>query len=102
MKRKITELEQKLLDKGFVLESKSYWGKHSQRVHYYLYLGQVNVDNGFIVTTQVVLNAKKNKIEEVNVDNVVAHDRFVYVETLKIYADLAVKVRDEILGLENE
>lgn len=41
MKREITKLEQKLIDNGYKLEFKSYVGKHSQKVEFYCYKGQL-------------------------------------------------------------
>ena len=37
MKRQITNLEQRLLDKGFYLDQKFYIGKHSEKIGGYIY-----------------------------------------------------------------
>ena len=37
MKRQITDLEQKLLNKGFYLDQKFYVGKHSEKIGGYIY-----------------------------------------------------------------
>ena len=64
MKRKITELEQKLLDKGFRLLKKNYAGKYSQKTDSYeyrnVYVGLCEVNFlGF-----VLLDYKREKILE--------------------------------------
>lgn len=37
MKRNVNDFEKRLLEKGWVLDSKKYYGKHSQRVLCYTY-----------------------------------------------------------------
>lgn len=40
MKRKVTKLEQRLIDKGYSLSHKVYGGKHSQKTLFYYYVSQ--------------------------------------------------------------
>lgn len=61
MKRTITELEQKLIDKGFKLHHKTYVGKHSQFIGSYTYVGVVKIDDKDIFT-HLTLNAKRDEI----------------------------------------
>lgn len=43
MKRKITDLEKKLLENGYVLVGKDYGGKHSEKTRCYVYKNGINV-----------------------------------------------------------
>lgn len=68
MKRKITLLEEKLIEKGLKLSHKTYIGRHSQFVCGYVYCGKVSVStNGatYSIPTKVYLDAKRTKIERI-------------------------------------
>ena len=74
MKRKITELEENLIKKGWQLSHKTYVGKHSDKVENYVYLKVYEVEHererdGKIVisawTGMVLLDSKRVYIEDV-------------------------------------
>lgn len=73
MKRKLTELEKKLIENGWYLESKTYYGKHSDKVLNYIYRKTyekkyvVSEDNT-IVTCDVfetVLNRERTHVDDI-------------------------------------
>ena len=64
MKRKITDLEQRLLDKGYTLTCKRYRGNHSQFTKCYEYSKDIVVDyeDEHIATTfYILLDSKRNE-----------------------------------------
>ena len=66
-----SELECKLIDLGFRLEYKTYGGKHSEYVKEYCYKGKINCSIGSgnkEITTNVLLNAKRNKVNKVYIE----------------------------------
>ena len=73
MKRHITELEKNLIEKGWELDHKTYWGKHSDKVLNYVYekvyLKEYTRDDGKVVvnswSARVLLDQKREKIEDV-------------------------------------
>lgn len=75
MKRKITELEKNLIEKGWELDHKTYTGKHSEKTFQYVYekvyVGEYEREDGKIVVTTTsahcVLNSKREKIESVEI-----------------------------------
>lgn len=72
MKRTITELENKLIEKGFRLSHKTYSGKHSQFVNEYVYDGFVRClvgEESYIIYTQVYLDPKRTTIKEIDMTN---------------------------------
>ena len=62
MKRKTTELEQKLIKRGFRLDHKDYIGKNSEKTLSYVYYGVVETSH-FKVGVNVILDAKRNEIK---------------------------------------
>lgn len=62
MKRKTTELEQKLIKKGFRLDHKDYIGKNSEKTLSYVYYGVVETSH-FKVGVNVILDAKRKEIK---------------------------------------
>ena len=84
MKRKITELEQKLLENDYYLLGKQYSGKHSEKTQYFIYingnnvikldytrtkvidfgLGNLNIGASLDKTTLLVLNTKFKALNE--------------------------------------
>ena len=71
MKRKITELEQKLIENGWKLVCKSYSGKHSEKTEHYEYckvetLKPQNINYGQLIK----LNAKRTEIIDYGLLNV--------------------------------
>ena len=70
MKRHITKLEQKLIDNGFSLKEKYYYGKHSEKTFYYVYSGivSINIDNEEAgVLTFIELNPKRDYVKDVKI-----------------------------------
>lgn len=68
MKRHITELEKRLLEKDFILTYKTYMGKHSKKTEYYVYEGEVctckceKYDIERYVKVKILLNSKRTNI----------------------------------------
>lgn len=67
--RKNTQIEEKLIKAGLVLDSKSYCGKKSEKTLSYLYTG-VLFDEGEEFGVIVELNAKRNKITGWGIPNI--------------------------------
>lgn len=85
MKRKITELEQKLIKKGLKLESKVYSKKDNKKIDKYVYGGVIEVEKiHCLVQPEVELDPKREKIIEVR---------------LRIYNDY---INKDILDMINE
>lgn len=105
MKRKVSELEQKLLDKGFRLTHKTYGGKHSQFVDKYHYLGELNffdetLDMNTNVLVRVILNNKKDKIIDISIINALSTFDFVSKELLQDYLIIATYFENDIRRLQ--
>ncbi len=63
MKRKITDLEQKLIDSGWKLIGKVYSGKHSEKTDHYEYFKMETLSTQNINYGQIIkLNAKRTEI----------------------------------------
>ena len=63
MKRKITELEQKLIKKGLKLESKVYSKKDNKKIDKYIYGGVIELEKiHCLVQPEVELDPKREKI----------------------------------------
>ena len=63
MKRKTTELEQKLIDNGWKLINKTYSGKHSEKTDHYEYFKMETLSTQNINYGQIIkLNAKRTEI----------------------------------------
>ncbi len=76
MKRKITEIEQKLIEDGFQLKLKRYTGKHSEKSYCYEYTREY--ENR---THVVILNSKRDNVIKYGIDDI--HIEFVDKEELK-------------------
>lgn len=112
MKREITKLEQKLINNGYKLEFKSYIGKHSQKVEFYCYKGQL--ENYEVL---IYLNSKRSKVDHycfenkapryIDCENIIALER-VYRELTDFIYSLSKSEEEhpeeivEILESENE
>lgn len=71
MKRKITELEQKLIDNGWKLINKTYSGKRSEKTNNYVYFKTETLTSQNINYGQVIkLNAKRTGIVDYGLLNV--------------------------------
>lgn len=69
MKRKITWLEQRLIEQGYVLEEKTYSGNHSQHTLFYVY---TCYDSNYKI--KVFINSKRDKIDHFTITNNAPHD----------------------------
>lgn len=108
MTRKITELEQLLLDDGWYLIRKNYEGKHSEKVSFYEYAKCVLYEESLGFQAVVKLNAERNKIINIGIPNVniaeldkeseeELHSRFFFLQDY-----VAKLINRENLILENE
>lgn len=71
MKRKITELEQKLIDNGWKLINKTYSGKRSEKTNNYVYFKTETLTSQNINYGQLIkLNAKRTEIVDYGLLNV--------------------------------
>lgn len=70
MERKITELEQKLLDDGWVLTEKHYTGNHSEKTEFYDYRKNVPYEKDLGFDAIVRIDSKRTKIINVGIPNV--------------------------------
>lgn len=66
MKRKTTELEQKLIKKGLELESKVYSKKDNKKIDKYIYGGVIELERiQCLVQPEVELDPKREKILDI-------------------------------------
>jgi len=71
MKRKITELEQKLIADGWCLTIKRYTGKHSEKTFCYEYHKTSDLRNGNKTYEQIIkLDQKRSQIVNYGINNV--------------------------------
>lgn len=84
MKRKITELEQILLNDGWYLVSKEYTGKHSEKTDKYEYTKTIPYDNDLGFQGFIYLNDKRNKVINVGIHNVY-DDKMTYEIHRELY-----------------
>lgn len=99
-----SELESKLIDLGFRLEYKTYGGKHSEYVKEYCYKGKINCSIGSgdkEITTNVLLNAKRNKVNLVSIEYDI-DDKNVSVEVARDLCLYAMECENTILRLVND
>ena len=102
MKREITKLEQKLIDNGYKLEFKSYVGRHSQKVEFYCYKGQL--ENYEVL---IYLDNKRQVVDHYCFEN--KTPRYISCENIytleRVYKELTdflYSISDEVLNLESE
>lgn len=85
MKRKTTELEQKLIKKGLKLESKVYSKKDNKKIDKYVYGGVIELERiHCLVQPEVELDPKREKILDIR---------------MRIYNDY---INKDILDMVNE
>lgn len=65
MKRKTTFIEKKLIENGFILTSKTYGGKHSEKTFLYVYSKELDDYDEL-----VMLDKKRNKVLKYAISNV--------------------------------
>ena len=102
MKREITKLEQKLIDNGYKLEFKSYVGKHSQKVEFYCYKGQLED-----YEVLIYLDSKRTRVDHYCFEN--KAPRYIGCENIctleRVYKELTdflYSISDSVLNEENQ
>lgn len=71
MKRKVTDLEQKLINDGWCLTTKRYTGKHSEKTHCYEYHKTSDITNNGKSYEQVIqLDQKRSQIVNYGIANI--------------------------------
>ena len=71
MKRKITELENKLIEDGWCLTIKRYTGKHSEKTHRYEYHKTSDIRNNGKCYEQIIeLDTKRSQIVNYGIANI--------------------------------
>ena len=71
MKRKVTDLEQKLINNGWCLTIKRYTGKHSEKTHCYEYHKTNDITNNGKSYEQVIqLDQKRSQIVNYGIANI--------------------------------
>lgn len=110
MKRKITELEQKLINDGWCLAIKRYTGKHSEKILHYEYHKKSDLRNdGKFFDLFINLDQKRSQIVKYGVLNLTIHQmsedeltvvRFVFLE-LRHYVERLTKVDQPQVNVPN-
>lgn len=112
MKRKITSLEQKLIENGWCLTNKRYKGKHSEKTLSYEYHKTSDLRNDNKVYDQVIiLDQKRSQIVNYGIKNVyfdffgdqeLCLLRFLHLELRHFIEKLTVREPREIKPLLNQ
>lgn len=110
MKRKITELEQKLLDNGWYLANKRYTGKHSEKTLCYEYQKTSDLRNDNKVYDLFInLDLKRSQIVKYGVANLFIERmteeeltivRFIFLE-LRKFVESLTKVEEPKVNVPN-
>lgn len=109
MKRKKTQLEESLIEKGWYLIQKTYTGKHSDKVFEYIYEKVYTYehkrkcdDKVFLtsLTARVVLDSKREKIDNILVET--PNREFVDEFSLLIYAHKIHEIKREVEDKQDE
>lgn len=90
MKRHITELEKSLISKGWFLDRKVYYGKHSDKVLHYVYIKWVYNE----LKAEVILDKKRNNILDVRVANELPP--FVNLDQLDSLKEILMEIRQSV------
>lgn len=103
MKRKVTDLEQKLIIDGWCLTIKRYEGKHSEKIHCYEYHKTSDIRNNGKSYEQVIqLDQKRSQIVNYGIANIQINYldddelmliRFLFFELKKYVQGLGVVVK---------
>lgn len=114
MKRKLTHIEETLLAKGFTLIGKTYTGKHSQNVEFYIYGREIKGYN-----VRVYLNNLRTKIDHWYFTNEKHHsidykelhileetyneiENFIFNTTNELDSEVEVQIAEVMVESENE
>ena len=110
MKRKITNLEQELINSGWILTTKKYMGKHSNKIYCYEYHKTSDLRNDNKTYDQIImLNQKRTQIVDYGINNVYVdflNDqqlcvlRFLHLE-LKHFVDRLIEKKPLIVNVPN-
>lgn len=96
MKRKITELEKKLLNNGWKLSTKHYEGKHSERTWFYEYTKYMNYE-GELFGVKVIIDPKRNHIIDYGIENLIKD----YASVLCFNSECLQDLTNKFKALEN-
>ena len=96
MKRKITDLEQKLINDGWCLAIKRYAGKHSEKTHSYEYHKIADLSHdGHKYEQIIVLSQKRDTVVKYGINNVqigfLDSDELLFVRSLYLALKLYVE-----------
>lgn len=107
MKRKVTELEQNLIDDGWCLTTKRYTGKHSQKILCYEYHKTSDLRNdNKTYDLFIQLDQKRSQIVKYGIANLFVERmssdelmivRFLFLE-LRHYVERLTKENDDVIG----
>lgn len=110
MKRKITELEEKLIEDGWCLTIKRYTGKHSEKTHRYEYHKTSDIRNNGKCYEQIIeLDQKRSQIVNYGITNIQINYldreeldliRFLFLE-LRHYVERITKVEEPKVNVPN-
>ena len=110
MKRKITELENKLIEDGWCLTIKRYTGKHSEKTHCYEYHKISDIRNNGKSYEQIIeLDQKRSQIVNYGIANIQINYldreeldliRFLFLE-LRHYVERLTKVEEPKVASAN-
>lgn len=110
MKRKVTDLEQKLINNGWCLTIKRYTGKHSEKTHCYEYHKTSDITNNGKSYEQVIqLDQKRSQIVNYGIANIqidyldndeLMHIRFLFLE-LRHFVERITEVEEPSVNVPN-
>ena len=110
MKRKITDLEQQLIEDGWCLTIKRYTGKHSEKTHRYEYHKTSDIRNNGKCYEQIIeLDQKRSQIVNYGIANIQINYldrdeldliRFLFLE-LRHYVERLTKVEESKVASVN-
>lgn len=110
MKRKVTDLEQKLINDGWCLTIKRYTGKHSEKTHCYEYHKISDIRNNGKSYEQIIeLDQKRSQIVNYGIANIQINYldrdeldliRFLFLE-LRHYVERLTKVEEPKVATVN-
>lgn len=99
-KRKITELEEKLIKKGLKLEKKVYSKKDNKKVDKYIYGGVIELEKiHCLVQPEVELDPKREKILDIRVR---VYDGYINRDILDLITEEYNELTSFLLGEDDE
>ena len=101
MKRKVTDLEQKLINDGWCLTNKRYTGKHSEKTHCYEYHKTSDIRNNGKSYEQIIqLDQKRSQIVNYGIANIQID--YLDREELDLIRFLFLELRHFVERIEQE